>query len=92
MRSTKRLFSSLILTAALVAPISIMAASKPQTSVQIRVIDRDHKDYHNWDDRENRAWGVFLTNNHRNQHEFKKANKREQQEYWKWRHNNPDRD
>jgi hypothetical protein len=92
MRSTNRLIASLILSAALLAPMSIIAIPTPQTSVQVRIYDRDHKDYHNWDDRENRAWGIYLTNNHKRQHEFTKANKREQSDYWKWRHNNPDHD
>jgi len=70
-----------------------MAAPIPQEAgVQVRVYDRDHKDYHNWDDHENRAWGIFLTNNHRKNHEYAKANRREQSNYWKWRHEHPDND
>ena len=91
MHTTRRVFASLILTAALMAPAAILAASKPQSeTVTVRVYDKDHKDYHNWDDNENRAWGVFLTTNHRKQHEFSKANKKEQSEYWNWRHSHPD--
>jgi hypothetical protein len=93
MRLTHRYITSLFLAAALMAPVAIMAAPVPQdASVQVRVYDRDHKDYHNWDDHENRAWGIFLTNNHRNHHEFAKANRREQREYWNWRHEHPDHD
>jgi len=43
-----------------------------------------------WDDNENRQWGIFLTNNHRKSHEFAKANRKEQSEYWNWRHAHPD--
>ena len=93
MRHTHRYITSLFLAAALMAPVAIMAAPVPQdASVQVRVYDRDHKDYHNWDDHENRAWGIFLTNNHRRNHEFAKANRREQREYWNWRHAHPDND
>ncbi len=36
-----------------------MAVSVPQEARdQNRVYDKDHKDYHNWDDNENRAWGA----------------------------------
>jgi hypothetical protein len=91
MHSTRRIFASLILTAALMAPVTILAASKPQSdSITVRGYDKDHKDYHNWDDNENRAWGVFLTTNHRKQHEFSKSSKKEQSEYWNWRHSHPD--
>lgn len=93
MRHTHRYITSLFLAAALMAPVAIMAAPVPQDArVQVRVYDRDHKDYHNWDDHENRAWGIFLTNNHRRNHEFAKANRREQREYWNWRHEHPDHD
>ncbi|HXA78601.1 MAG TPA: hypothetical protein VNV41_15820 [Candidatus Acidoferrales bacterium] len=93
MRHTHRYITSLFLAAALTAPVAIMAAPIPQEAgVQVRVYDRDHKDYHNWDDHENRAWGIFLTNNHRKNHEYAKANRREQSNYWKWRHEHPDND
>jgi hypothetical protein len=83
--------ASLFLTAALAAPVSIMAVPVPQeASVQVRIYDKDHKDYHNWDDRENRAWGQYLTENHKKPHEFKKAKKREQSQYWNYRHAHPD--
>ena len=89
MHCANRYIASLILTAAFAAPVSIMAAPTPQT-VQVRVYDSGHKDYHNWDDNENRAWGVYLTENKRKPHEFKKARKKEQSQYWDWRHDHPD--
>ncbi|HLW98599.1 MAG TPA: hypothetical protein VKR82_08145 [Candidatus Acidoferrales bacterium] len=93
MRNASRFIGSLILTAALVGPVAMMAAPAPQDAgVQIRIYDRNHKDYHNWDDRENHAWGIFLTDNHRKSHEYSRASKREQSQYWNWRHQHPDRD
>ena len=83
--------ASLFMTAALAAPVSIMALPIPQEAgAQARVYDRGHKDYHNWDENENRAWGQYLTENHRDAHEYAKSNKREQQQYWNWRHEHPD--
>jgi hypothetical protein len=92
MNSTHRIVASLFLAAALVTPATIIAAPTPQVGVQVRVYDRRHRDYHNWDGRENRAWGVYLTNNHRRNYEYSRANRREQDRYWAWRHHNPDRD
>jgi len=93
MRIANRYITSLALAAALVVPVAIMAAPAPQDAgVQIRVYDSNHKDYHNWDDRENRAWGIFLTDNHKKSHEFSRASKKEQGQYWNWRHQHPDRD
>jgi hypothetical protein len=91
MHRSKHYIASLFLTAALAAPISIMAAPIPQEAgVQVRVYDKHHKDYHNWDDNENRAWNQYLSENHRDSHEYSKANKREQSQYWNWRHAHPD--
>ena len=87
------LASSLFLAAAIAAPVSMLAAPAPQdAAVQVRVYDRDHKDYHNWDDNENKRWGLYLQENHLKEHDFKKATRKEQSEYWKWRHDHPDAD
>ena len=86
-----RYIASLLVTAGLAAPMTILAVPEPQeATVKVRVYDRDHKDYHNWDDNENRALERFVVEKHRKDHEFSKANKREQAEYWNWRHSHPD--
>jgi hypothetical protein len=86
-----RYVASLLVTAGLAAPMAILAVPAPQeATIKVRVYDREHKDYHNWDDNENRAWGRFIAETHRKDHEFSKANKREQAEYWNWRHSHPD--
>ena len=87
-----RFVSSLFLAAVIAAPVSTIAAPVPQAGVQLRIYDRDHKDYHNWDDNENRRWGLYLQENHRKDHDFRKANRKEQSEYWKWRHEHHDAD
>jgi len=71
--------------------MSIMAVPVPQeVGVQLRVYDRNHHDYHNWDDHENRAWNQYLSENHRESHEYSRSKKREQSQYWNWRHSHPD--
>ena len=92
MQIANRFMATLFLTAALGAPVAIAAAPAPQASVQVRVYDRNHKDYHNWDDHENQSWGLYLSQNHKKSHEFAKANRKEQSEYWNYRHSHPDRD
>ncbi len=90
---TQRCISSLFLAAALAAPMAILASPAPKDDgVQVRIYDSRHKDYHNWDDRENTAWGIYLTNNHKKNHEFSKSSKKEQSQYWNWRHSHPDHD
>ena len=80
-------FASLFLTAALTTPVAIPAAAPGQES---RVYDKEHKDYHRWDAKENGAWKRFLAEKRREDHEFAKANRKEQSEYWNWRHSHPD--
>ena len=93
MRLRNRFIGSLILAAAITAPMTMIAAPGPNDDgVQVRVYDSQHKDYHNWDDHENASWGVYLTNNHKKPHEFRRASKREQSNYWNWRHEHPDHD
>jgi hypothetical protein len=93
MRFSHRFISSLVLAAVIAAPMPILAAPGPtDDGVQIRVYDSRHKDYHNWDDHENHAWGVYLSNNHRRSHEFSRSSRREQSHYWDWRHSHPDND
>ena len=92
MQIANRFIATLFLTAALGAPVAIAAAPAQQARVQIRVYDRNHKDYHNWDDRENQSWGNYLSENHKKSHEFSKSNRKEQSQYWNYRHSHPDGD
>jgi hypothetical protein len=85
------LISSLFLTAALIAPAAIRANPAPQ-SVSVRVYDRDHKDYHNWDDREAKSYETFRGEHPKYNVTFTKTNKRQQKDYWNWRHAHPDHD
>jgi hypothetical protein len=82
----------LFLTAALAAPVAIMAVPAPQDAHdQNRIYDKDHKDYHEWNDNENRAWQHYLSENHHKSYEFSKANEKQQSQYWNWRHSHPDK-
>jgi hypothetical protein len=91
MRFSHRFIGTMILAAAIATPVAMMAAPGPKDDgIQVRVYDSGHKDYHNWDDNENKAWGVYLSSNHKKSHEFSKSNKREQSNYWNWRHSHPD--
>jgi len=90
------LFSTLVLTAALAATTSITSAANPQDGDRrddhVRYYDRSHKDYHNWDDNEDRSYRIYLGERHREYHPFVEVNHRQQQSYWNWRHAHPDHD
>jgi hypothetical protein len=93
MRRIERYISSLILAAAIAAPALIVAEAKAQeASVQVRVYDRDHRDYHNWDDREDHAYRGYLVEQHRSYRAYDRQHYRVQRHYWNWRHSHPDHD
>ena len=83
--------SSLFLTVALVAPMARKANAAPP-QVSIRFYDRDHHDYHNWDDREGRYYTDYRVEHPRYAVRFYRTSRRQRREYWRWRHNQRDRD
>jgi hypothetical protein len=52
--------------------------------------DASHKDRHEWNDNENSAWNRYRDEHHVKQTEFAKTSRRQQQDYWNWRHEHPD--
>jgi hypothetical protein len=91
MHLANRYLSALCLTAALAAGSSISAAALPQDAhVQIRVYDDSHKDYHDWDEREDRAYRHYLEEKHEQYRAYEKMKYKEQHDYWEWRHSHPD--
>jgi len=102
-RGYQYLFSFFVLTAALAAPSTMSAAAMPLDNGRQeenhrddkdhnRVYDRDHKDYHNWDDNEDRSYRAYLGERHREYHPFAELKEKEQRAYWNWRHRHPDHD
>lgn len=68
----------------LTVPASLLAQGPP------RYEDRGHHDSHEWNPGEEQAYQRYLAEKHRKRHDFAKASKREQQQYWAWRHSHPD--
>jgi len=57
-----------------------------------RIYDRDRKDYHDWNESEDRAYRRYWQGRHRAYRDFSRLNRREQSHYWSWRHSHPDHD
>jgi Ni/Co efflux regulator RcnB len=102
-RAYQYLFTSFVLSAVLAAPSAMNAAGNAQDNGRQeenrrddkdrnRVYDRYHKDYHNWDDREDHAYRGYLQERHIDYRPLAEMRAREQRAYWKWRHNHPDHD
>ena len=52
--------------------------------------DRRHKDYHDFDEHEDRAWHVYWQQRHRSYVDWDRASERQRQDYWNWRHEHSD--
>src|SRR5580704_16684393 len=101
MHRTHKYLGSLLLGLALVAPIGLQGNNfredsredaREQNERERRYYDRDYKDYHRWDNREDgryRSWG---TERHEVYRPFYKLHRDQQRAYWKYRHEHPDRD
>ena len=87
-----RIFTTLLLGAALSAPVMLKADDDhhDHDKDRHRYYDRSARDWHEWNEAEERAYRRYLEENHRRQIEWEKANAAQQRAYWKWRHKHPD--
>jgi hypothetical protein len=90
MNRTHGFIATLFLTAALAAPVSMMAAPKPQVGVQVRIYDKAHKDYHPYDDNERQVYTQFRTTHKTYNEDLTKETPKHQAAYFSYRHAHPD--
>ena len=86
----KRYLMSLVLGATLLTPVALLADDHDHD--KRRYYDPDARDYHEWNQREDRAYRHYLEEQHHQYRDWNKANKKEQREYWRWRHRHMDYD
>jgi hypothetical protein len=84
--------ATLLLGAALIAPVGLKARDSRQNCPNNGYYDRDRRDCHIWDEHEGRAYQSWQESRHKTHREFTRLKSREQSEYWKWRHEHPDDD
>jgi hypothetical protein len=88
-----RFLSVGLLATALMTPLATLpVALKAADDQPRRYHDKDRNDDHEWNDREDRAYQKWSEEKHKVKREFDKIQAKEQKEYWKWRHEHPDRD
>ena len=90
----RKYFSVLLLGACLCAPAMLPAQDdRHEHDRDKKYYDPYKRDYHEWNENENRAWRHYVTEERRGEfHDWDRANKREQRDYWRWRHDHPDWD
>ncbi len=84
------LFAATLAGALWMFPMTSSAQDHDQNHENKTYYDSAHKDHHEWNDNENTAWGRYRDEHHIKQSDFAKASKRDQQNYWNWRHEHPD--
>ena len=81
-----RYLSTALLSAALLMPTVVRADEHPR-----RYYDRDRRDWHEWNEREEQAYRHYLQERNREyrEHQWERARREQQREYWRWRHEHP---
>ena len=79
-----RFCNTALLSAALAFPV-VMAPTALQAQDHPRTYhDKAHNDDHQWNDHENRAYRIYLKENHRKYNNFSRQHEEDQQAYWGW--------
>lgn len=88
-----RMLGGLFLGVALLAPIVATAQDHPYDRRYYehrRYYDRQGRDYHTWNEGENRAYNSYLNDQHLPYREWRTVRGPDQAAYFQWRHNHPD--
>jgi hypothetical protein len=78
--------SGFLLGAAWLVPVAARAEDHKDKTYY----DRDGKDRHTWNGQEDKAYRVYLGEQHRDYVDFGKVKVAQQTEYFRWRHQHPD--
>ena len=82
-----RTMGAAVLSCALIIPVAVGAQDHDG---EHRYYDGRHKDYHGWNDHEDRAYRLWWEQRHRPYVGFDRINERQRQRYWDWRHEHSD--
>jgi len=83
-----RFLNSLLLGAALVAPIALTTSTL--RADDRRYHDAAHNDDHVWNAHENKAYRIWVKENHRKYLNFETLKEEDRANYWAWRHEHND--
>jgi hypothetical protein len=84
------LLGTLAVTPTFAAPATAQDRDNHAQQQERRVYDSAHRDYHNWNGDEDRRYREYMTEQHRKYRDFSRLSKRQQSEYWNWRHDHDD--
>jgi len=82
------ILSALVLSTTLIGPV--ISRADDANHHDKRYYDRSGKDYHTWNNNEDRAYRSYLQEQHQDYRDFNKVKRPQQQQYFAWRHQHPD--
>ena len=87
----RKFMGALLLSGVLMSPIVMRADDHDRDDHRVRVYDPYRRDYHDWNENEERAYRHWVEQErHIHYRDWKHMNKREQREYMRWRHEHSD--
>ncbi len=88
----RRYLGALVFAAFLAGPVTALADDHDHDKDH-RYYDPYRKDYHEWNEREDRAYRHWQQDvRHQEYHDWNRARDRERRDYWRWRHDHEDWD
>jgi hypothetical protein len=84
----RRDFSRSVIAAMFAAPLAMLADDDHRK----RYYDRDRKDYHEWNEGEDRAYRFWQESRRHAYIAWERASGADQRAYWRWRHDHPGND
>jgi len=74
-------FRNMLLCVALIVPTTVALRADDRT-----YHDKKYNEDHKWDSHEDRAYRIWVRDNHRKYVDFAKLRAEDQEAYWAWRH------
>jgi len=87
-----KIAGAILMGAGLLLPVVAQDRDRDDHERRERYYDNERKDYHQWNEGENRAWHRYWEEQHRAAIEWQRAKEEQRRAYWRWRHEHPDRD
>jgi hypothetical protein len=89
MRTTiPRFLNAAMLAAALMAPVAMTTGTLLAEDRHYH--DKGHDDDHVWNTHEDKAYRIWVKENHRRYRDFARLREEERENYWRWRHEHND--
>jgi len=86
--TTARFWNALLVSAMIATPLAMTPTAL--RADDRRYHDQRHNDDHTWNDHEDKAYRIWVRENHRKYVDFDRLRAEDQQAYWAWRHEHSD--